>query len=253
MPRCCYAPNIPKGGIRVKWNSRLVGVVGLAGAVTMMLSAPAAAAPAVVHSKDFAGYKATSSTGITGFTGTLNLPSVTCPATGSPSLEPQIFLSGDSLYSIDFSEFLGCSNGSPSLIAAEADFCPNAGSSCSPIGGVEPAPGDSLQFAMSENTKTSTTTLKLTDSTKKQTASASVHALLSETGIQAGTSFCCGTGNITPIPSFTPIKFGNLKFNGAILSSFSSTSYEMYDGTTLQAATSSISSTGTFTNTFKHS
>jgi len=233
----------------VKWKFRLVGVVGVAGTVTLMLSVPAAAA---VHSKDFAGYIATSATGITSFTGTLSLPTVTCPATGSPSVEPQIFLSGDSLYSIDFTWFAGCSNGSLSLIAAEADFCPNAGSFCSPIGAINAAPGDSLQFAMSESTKTSTTTLKLTDSTKKQTASASVHALLSETSIQAGTLFCCGTGNITPIPSFTPIKFGNLKFNGAILSSFSPIRYEMYDGTTLQAATSSISATGAFTNTFKH-
>ena len=56
----------------------------------------------------------------------------------------------------------------------------------------------------------------------------------------------------TPIPSFTPVKFTSLKFNGAILSSFKPVKIEMFDGATLQVATSSISSTGSFSNTFKH-
>ena len=96
--------------------------------------------------------------------------------------------------------------------------------------------------------------IKITNSAEKQTASASAHSLLSEPDINATTGFCCSNaqGNVTPIPSFTPIKFSNLKFNGRILSSFHPSSWDMYDGKILQVATSSISSSGTFTNTFKH-
>jgi hypothetical protein len=237
----------------MKPDFRLAGVVCGAGALTLMLSAPAVAAPAAVHAKDFAGYVATSPTGITSFTGSLTIPAITCPATGSPIMTVQVDLGGSS-----FQVLLGwqahCASGSLSLPGASALFCSNSGQFCGPSAGVNAAPGDSIQFSMSENTKTTTTTVKLTNSTEKQNASASVQSLLSQPDIGVTTAFCCGNaqGNVTPIPSFTPIKFGNLKFNGAILSSFNPIREEMFDGTTLQVATSSVSSTGSFTNTFKH-
>ena len=124
---------------------------------------------------------------------------------------------------------------------------------CEPEAQVNAKPGDSLTFSLSENTATSTTTITAINSTEKQTASASAHILLKESVINAETGiFGSKPGSVTPIPKFTPITLANLKFNGAILSSFHPTEFEMYDGSTLQVATSAISSTGSFTNTFKH-
>src|SRR5215472_16529285 len=92
---------------------RLVGVTGVAGALAMMLSAPAAAAPVAVHTKDFAGYSATSSTGITSFTGSLKVPTITCPATGSQSLSALIGLTGASSGGfISFTLTAQCNGGS---------------------------------------------------------------------------------------------------------------------------------------------
>ena len=147
-----------------------------------------------------------------------------------------------------------CSSGSLFLLSATAFFCfSSTGGICEPEAQVNAAAGDVLNFSLSEDTKTSTSTVEVINSTEKQSSSASAHTLLSEPSITAQTSISGSKpGNVTPIPSFTPIKFSDLKFNGAILSSFSPFKYEMYDGTTLQVATSSISSAGTFTNTFKH-
>lgn len=238
----------------MKLNFRLASVIGLASVLTMMLSNPAAATTSVTHSNNFAGYSSTSSIAVTSFTGSLSVPSITCPATGSPHVSATLNLNGDPAYDLIFGWQAQCTNGSLILDGVSAIFCPTAGQFCNPSAGVSAAPGDSIQLSMSENRKTSTTTVKLTNSTQKQTASASVRSLLSEPSIGAGTGICSATcqGNTTPIPSFNPIKFGNLKFNGLTLSSFSPTRIEMFDGTTLQVATSSVSSTGTFTTTFKH-
>jgi hypothetical protein len=238
----------------MRLSFRLAGVIGLAGALAMMLSAPAAATSAVVHTKNSAGYSATSPTGITSFTGTLNVPTITCPATGSLFMSVSVNLGGDSSGSIVFTLDGNCSSGSLFGLDAAAFFClSSTGGICEPEAHVAAAAGDVLNFSLSEHTSTSTSTVTVINPTEKQSSSASAHTLLSEPSINAQTDISGSKpGNVTPIPSFTPIKFSNLKFNGEILSSFSPIKFEMYDGTTLQVATSSISSTGTFTNTFKH-
>jgi hypothetical protein len=232
---------------------RFASVVGLASVIMMMLSGPVTAAAPVMHAKNFAGYTAISATGITSFTGSLKVPTVKCPTAGSSNITVSVDL-GSSSYQVLFGLQANCFNGSLNSLAASAIFCPSSGSSCGPSAGVSTAAGDSIQFSMSENKKTKTTTVSLTNSSEKQTASASVRSLLSQPDIGATTGFCCGNaqGNVTPIPSFTPISFGNLKFNSLILSSFSPARFNMYDGAVLQVATSSISSAGTFTTTFKH-
>jgi len=106
-----------------------------------------------------------------------------------------------------------------------------------------------------ESAGTGYTTLTVTNVTQQQIGSAAIHQLPSFTSVQVGTTFCCSSGtsqNITPIPSFTAVKFSALKFDGALLSALSPAESEMYDHTVLQVATSAISSTGGFTNTFKH-
>lgn len=238
----------------MKLSFRLGGVIGLAGALAVTLSVPAAAAPAALHTKNNAGYTANSATGITSFTGTLGVPTITCPATGSTFISAAVNLGGDSSGSMVFTWDTTCSNGTLFGLDAAAFFClSSTGGICEPEAHVAAAPGDVLNFSLSENTATTTSTVSVVNSTEKQSSSASAHVLLSESVINAETDISGSKpGNVTPIPSFTPIKFGNLKFNGAILSSFSPLKFEMYDGTTLQVATSAISSTGTFTTTFKH-
>jgi len=238
----------------MKLGFRLLGVIGAAGLFTMLVSAPAIAAQAPIHTANSAGYQGNSSAGITKFTGSVNVPTITCPTTGSPFMDATISLGGSSSGSLNFMWNASCTNGSLSLEGAAAIMClGSAGGICEPEAQVNAAAGDSLTFSLRENTATSTTTITVINSTEQQTASASAHILLKESVVNAETDIS-GTkpGSVTPIPKFTPITFGNLKINGAILSSLHPIEFEMYDGTTLQVATSSISSTGTFTNTFKH-
>jgi hypothetical protein len=95
--------------------------------------------------------------------------------------------------------------------------------------------------------------VNVTDTTTKVSASASATVTASLTDIVAKTLFQNGhTGNISPIPSFTKIQYRRLLFNGAILSTLNPTEYEMYDGTTLQVATTPVGAGGTFTTAFKH-
>jgi hypothetical protein len=51
---------------------------------------------------------------------------------------------------------------------------------------------------------------------------------------------------------FTSVKYSQLKFDGAFLSTMSPTKYNMYDGSVLQVSTAAISAGGTFSTVFKH-
>lgn len=223
----------------------------LAGASVMLFAGPASAT--ITKSPSFAGYGATATTPFASFSGSLTAPTtVTCPASGQVDMNMAVTLgsASDTAY---FSTDFFCSNGSVVTGDAYASIC-YGGPTC-PQGNVAFKPGDVLHFKLAESASTGYTTLTVTNATQQQIASAAVHQLPSFTSVQAGTSFCCSSGtsqNITPIPSFTAVKFSALKFNGALLSALSPAESEMYDGTVLQVATSAISSTGGFTNTFKH-
>ncbi len=56
----------------------------------------------------------------------------------------------------------------------------------------------------------------------------------------------------SPIPSFTPVTFGKLRFDGATLASLSPIAYEMVYANTLEAVMEPISSAGTFKAFFKN-
>jgi hypothetical protein len=79
------------------------------------------------------------------------------------------------------------------------------------------------------------------------------------TQVSVETSFCeespvSTCSNVSPIPTFTAVKYANFKFNGAFLPAFSPTKYNLYNGSVLQVSTTSISSTsGSFSTVFKHS
>jgi hypothetical protein len=111
----------------MKLSFRLISVTGVAVALAMMISAPASAAVSVQHSTNLAGYAVTSATGITSFTGSVNMPTVTCPTTGTPGMFGVVELTGNPTYSVDLSWTADCSNGSLVVTAATADFCPSAG------------------------------------------------------------------------------------------------------------------------------
>lgn len=217
----------------------------------MLFAGPAWAT--ITKSASFAGYNATATTPFTSFSGSLTAPTtVTCPATAQLDMNMAVTL-GSASATAYFSTDFDCSNGS--LAFGDAYAAISCGSVTCPQGNVSFKPGDVLHFKLVESTSTGYTTLTITNATQQQIASAAIHQLPSFTSVQAGTTFCCATGtspNITPIPSFTAVKFSALKFDGALLSALSPSESEMYDGTVRQVATSAISSTGGFTNTFKH-
>ncbi len=108
---------------------------------------------------------------------------------------------------------------------AFADFCPTAGETCGPSAATNIAAGDLLKLSMTTNTAKSTTTVSISNVTEHQSASATIGAVVSLTFISAVTTFsnAGGTGNVTPIPTFTTVAFGALKFNGALLSTLAPT------------------------------
>jgi hypothetical protein len=230
---------------------RVVTSALLAGASVMLFAGPASAT--ITKSPSFAGYTATATTPFTSFSGSLTAPAtVSCPASAQVDMNMAVTL-GSASETAYFSTDFFCSNGSVQTGDAYAAIC-FGGSTC-PQGYVGFKPGDVLHFKLAESASTGYTTLTVTNATEQQIASAAIHQLPSFTSVRAGTSFCCATGtspNITPIPSFTAVKFSALKFGGNLLSALSPSESKMYDGTVLQVATSAISSTGGFTNSFKH-
>jgi hypothetical protein len=219
----------------------------LAGVIVMVFAGPASAT--INKSSFFAGYDATATTPFTSFSGSVITPTVTCPAAAQVSMDMDITLGSASGTAYFVTSFF-CNNGSVQFGEAYVSPCfPNA-ATC-PQGYVLFKPGDTVHFKLAESASTGYTTLTVTNATQQEIGSAAVHQLPSFTSVKAGTSF--GTsGNVTPIPSFTGVKFSALNFGGALLSALSPSEFEMYDGTVLQVATSAISSTGGFSNVFKH-
>jgi hypothetical protein len=183
------------------------------------------------------------------------MPALTCPATGTVFVGAEIVIFGDANTDAQMNWSSECVNGAVTNSPAFASFCPATGGSCEPEAQVAINPGQSVKFTMKINPTKGTSTISVANSALKQPAVATIGSAPTETAINALTNFCCGSGaggNVTPIPSFTSVKFGSLKFNGALLSSFSPTQYNMVDGSTTQVSASAISSTGTFSDVFHH-
>jgi hypothetical protein len=224
------------------------GSMAAAAGAMILLAGPALAAPSTIIGSDTeAGYSATVSTAITSLSSGLSVPTVTCPATGNLSLLSEFYLkpaTGTETGLLGWNDT--CTGG---VLSQPFAFVDVGGANAS----INISAGDSLKFSLAQATGTSAVTLKVTDATNGLGASVSANVSPSFTIISAVTFVSNGsTGNVTPIPSFTPIHFSALKVNGAILTTFTPAEYEMYDGTTLQIATSTISTAGTFTTTFRH-
>ena len=240
-------------------GSRMV----VAAALTCLLgvaAAPAASASSLpaVKSSNFAGYTASSSSAITTFSGGITLPNVTCPLTGPGSdffavAEIQDTSGNIATLSVG-GQCLPVNNGVPSLGPAQIAIYSNFSPSLDVGATVGVAEGQTVDATVTEQPGTGITSITITNPATKTSGSASTPLVPTFTSVEAGlqqNSFS-GPGSFTPIPSFTSFKFHSLKFNGATLATLSPTKSEMYDGPTLQVATSAISATGTFATIFKH-
>ncbi len=235
----------------------------VAGALSCLLgaaAAPAASAskPPVVKSTNFAGYNATAPSAITTFSGAITIPTVTCPSTGGGSdffaaAEIQDTSGNVATFTVG-GQCLPVNGGAPSALSASVALFSNFSPSLNAQTGIGVAAGQRVNATITEHTATGFTSVTITNPTTKTSGSASTPLVPSFTDVQAGlqqTSFS-GGGSFTPIPSFTSFKFTSLKFNGATLATLSPTESEMYDGSTLQVATSAIGAKGSFTTIFKH-
>jgi hypothetical protein len=220
--------------------------VGLVGTVS---ATPAlAGARTIVHSTNFAGYTASSVTSVTSFSGSLSSPTLTCPATGQFTIQPEVRVTSPTHQaSVSAYEVLSCSNGSAFGGQFDASVTNAAGKSA--FAGLQVAPGDSLRFKMTES-DAGVATILVSNVTAGTTATAAANGVGGLTEITVGTTL--NSPAPTPIPSFTPITFGGLRIGASTLSAFTTTESEIFNGIVLQVSTSAISANGGVVNRFVH-
>jgi hypothetical protein len=236
----------------------------VAGALSLLLGAAAtpvasAANPLVVQNPNFAGYSATAPSAITTFSGAIKVPTVTCPSTGGGSSFFATAEIGDSSgIFVNFTvggQCLPVNGGAPTIAPASIELSSNYSPSFDTGASVGVAAGQTVRATITEHAATGFTSLTISNPTTKASGSASTPLLPSFKDVQAGLQQDAFSGpgtSFTPIPSFTMFSFIGLKYNGATLATLSPTQSEMYDGSTLQVATSAISAAGTFNAIFKH-
>lgn len=236
-----------------RWTRRAGKTLGASAGATLVMAGLASASWAnvpLVKTTSQAGYTATDPNAITSFTGSMNVPTLTCPASGNINIFNEVDISGGGVF-VEMGTQLFCSGGTADYNAGTAQF----DGSLSAASFVSISPGDSLKFSMTYAPASGLLTAKVTDNTKKTTGVVSGHTGVVLQSVVAVTNITGSTGGGTsPIPSWTPSQhFNTLKFNGALLSSLSSlTKEQMYDGTTLQVAATAISAAGSFSTVFKH-
>jgi hypothetical protein len=216
-----------------------------------VVAAPAASALGmfVVKSTSFAGYAAATQSGITTFSGTITIPALTCPSTGSVDANAYVYLLNRTSGAGAVAQVLAsCANGSATYRGAYVEV----ESSSSPTAvwaavSTADAPGQIIRFAITVHASAVTASVKNLTTGTSGSLNFPVMTSPSYTSITAGTAF-----SSSPIPSFTKVVFGAPKFNGVSLAFLSPTTYDMYDGSTLQVAPNAISTTGTFATIFSH-
>ncbi len=201
-----------------------------------------------MQSSYFAGYSASASTWVSSFQGSLTVPKVTCPATGTYTIEPSLWASERGPAYVQVYELISCVNGR----SASDQFNVVIGSFLHSVvprsASLATVAGDQLSFKM-VNKSLAGATVTLSDTTAGTSVSASQMGVGYLVSIGAGTNL---NGPASPIPAFTPITFGDVTFNLSTLTAFSVTKSELYDGFVLQVSTSDISTGGTFQNDFVH-
>ncbi len=233
------APHIALAAAAVCCSAGLVGV-------------PQASATALstVHSTSFAGYSASDPSPVTTFSGTLTVPAFTCPAAGQVYLDATVSMNSVTGQGADFGWSAYCYNGTANYESASVSVQDLASLLVGANIGI--APGQSVRATITQNAKSGKTTVAIKNLTTLASATGNTPNLMSFSEITAGLSDQNYSGVGITIPSFTKATFGSLLFNGATLATLSPTKSNLYNGTTLQVATSAISAGGTFSAVFKH-
>ena len=212
-------------------------------------SAASALGKIVVPSTSFAGYAAATQSGITTFSGAITIPALACPSTGSVDVDSYVYLLNRSSGAGAIAQVLAsCVNGTATYRGAYAQV----ESSSSPTAvwaaaSTSDAPGQQIRFTMAVHASAVTASVKNLTTGTSGSLSFPVTTSPSYTSITAGMAF-----SSSPIPSFTKVVFGALKFNGVSLAFLSPTTYDMSNGTTLQVAPSAFSTAGNFADIFNH-
>ncbi len=235
--------------LRVRWMA-----ITIVGAALLVLVMPSTAYAAVLHAADFAGYSGNVSGAPTTFVGSLTIPTVTnpCPATGPTTVEPVVNLGVSSGYTIGFSAQIVCLSSSNWQWYFNGSVLP-AGGSFSNGTGFPVSPGDVVKMSAKISGAPSKVVVSISDLASLYSGQVTEPMTGSFADIFAATSVSGFTSPLV-VPSFTPIKFSGMKLGGLPLGGFGLQEYKMYNGSTLQVSTSSMSSIGaSFSNTFVHS
>lgn len=234
----------------VLFGAVLAGAVALGGATSALAVTSPSRAPAMfyvpqlTHSTSGAGYTAVDAQPITTFSGSLTVPTVTCPATGARDFFPDVSLSSATTFTqhASFGLAIFCATGKATY-----------SNSFVSVGGASAAttilPGQTLHFSLTTNTTKGTLTATVANPAAHESGSATAAGTNSLTRVVAMTS---GT-TLSPMPSFTTVHYKALKFDGALLSSLGTLKkFNRYNGTTLQIKTTAINTYGTFSTVFVH-
>ena len=243
---------------------RVTAGLGL-GAGALVLSVTPAGATAtttgIVHTGNFAGYTASTPAGTTSVTTRMRVPTLSnCPATGSVTILPNLNwgdTSGDSAFGIAVES---CNNGTVTSAIVEAGV--QTGTTPT-ITTLPASAGDAVSVSISYSASTGRITVHVTDTTKATKTSASKIWASAPQALAVGTSVSgsAGAPPYSPLPSFQTLSFSGVEAHGAAgtaptaLAAMAPARFEIYDGTTLQVATTAINSTtGTsFSTHFHHS
>src|SRR5438270_5191171 len=207
-------------------SRRLIIVAGAAGSALLLLPAnPVSAAAASTHTTNFAGYIASVTNSATQFSGSISIPAVTCPASGSTTLAPTADIRTTNNF-IQFENQISCANGTATNNGFLAGIYPSTGGTPIADAFIQTAAGDTVKATLTISAGTGT--VKVSDLTAHSSGSAAAPVSGSLTSVQIGTFVFSSP---TVVPNFTTITYGTVKIGPAALSTFSPAQYEIFNGT----------------------
>jgi hypothetical protein len=216
----------------------LPGWQGAPRAVPHLATRPPSSAP--VHSDSYDGYVATSK-GFESFTGSMNVPRVTCPKTGSAGVESAVTFETTAGDSLSYEWSASCNSGTADYQATDVAIHTSSGYA---EGSTTDGVGDNLAMSMTY-AKSGLLTARMKDLHSGLTATAEDSVTGTLTSIYAYVTYTYNS-----LPRFTKAQFNDLKFGSELFGSLTNTQYDLYSGTTELASSSSVSSTGSFSDTW---
>jgi hypothetical protein len=236
-----------KGFRRSQVGLTMLVATGLCGVLAAPSLAAASVPRAVVKSTTFAGYDAGVTGTVSTFSGLVSIPTVTCPATGSVTLQPGVLIHTSGNF-FRFEESVDCAAGTAPPPAFFASIYLATGGDDIAAASFAVSAGDVVKMLL--NITSGKATMTIIDAKAKERALASAPVTGTLTSVQVGTSVNGSTPTV--VPRFTTISFIAVKVGTASLATLSVDKYEIYKGNELQVATSKRSTKGTFKNNFVH-